>query len=131
MKVINLKLLLDVLVSWYFIVEEFGICIFLGFWFLIWVCVWCFRQLVDYWKTPTPWECRGMISGSYHLKRNILSRLTKLFLFDFDIEQIQPNPYQDRSNKQSNYDNTFHYIIFLLILNIFKQTMSRQARQKQ
>jgi len=53
-----------------------------------------------------------MISGSYHLKRNILSRLTKLFLFDFDIEQIQPNPYQDRSNKQSNYDNTFHYNYF-------------------
>jgi len=31
MKVINLKLLLDFLVSWYFIVEEFDICIFLRF----------------------------------------------------------------------------------------------------
>jgi len=93
-----------------------------------------------------------MISGSYHLKRNILRKLT---------EQIQPNSYQDRSNQQSNYDNTFHcnyfsfdteqiqannvkaskpeaisydsafVIIFLLILNRFKQTMSKQARQKQ
>jgi len=31
MKVINLEFLLDVLVSGYFMVEEFGICIFLGF----------------------------------------------------------------------------------------------------
>jgi len=96
MKVVDLELLLGVLVSGYFVIEEFDFQMFLefdlifylGLRFMFQAIGWMFEGLRIMWKisTRTPCEYRGMIHGSYLLIKKIYS---KYFSFDFDTEQIQ------------------------------------------
>jgi len=79
MKFVDLEFLLGVLVSGYFVIEEFGFRMILGFDFVsdlglrfqFQATGWVFEGFRIMWKALTPWEYQGMIHNSYHLKKKL------------------------------------------------------------
>jgi len=118
-----LNFLLGVLVSGYFVIEEFGFCMFLGFDLVSGLGLhfqfqttrgWVFEGFRIRWKALTPREYQGMIHGLHHLnifysililnrfsqgnKATTINRVDCNY-FSFHTEQVQANKANTRANK--------------------------------